>query len=442
MRIKFIVFLFFAFSIPSISFSQGFGWAALPNSPQADSINDGRFEDIYFVNAATGYIIGGGGKIYKTTSGGDTWVLLPQILPRRARCLGFFTADIGVAGTLDSNNILYRTSNGGQSWTQWSSGIFGTQPKGVCGISIIDSLNAYAVGRYYCPSNMIKTTNAGLSWFAVNIDTALMRSAIDCKFWTKDSGFVVGGYSPTSIYYNGKTSVLFTSNGGLTFERKYFSPPSRPHEWGWKIHFISRQVGYVSIEDISAGYFLKTTDGGMNWTSYAIAGQVNFEGIGFVNETTGWIGGWGSNHYMPTIETTNGGLNWHQAGWGFNVNRFRFINDTLAFSVGTRVYKYSRINTGVQQISYEIPENYSLSQNYPNPFNPITYIKYALRLHDFVTIKVYDAKGNEVAELVNEVQEPGAFSIKFDASNLPSGIYYYKLTSNQFQETRKMVLVK
>jgi hypothetical protein len=75
---------------------------------------------------------------------------------------------------------------------------------------------------------------------------------------------------------------------------------------------------------------------------------------------TGWIGGWGLNYYMPTIETTNGGVSWHAAGWGFNVNRFRFINDTLGYAAGTRIFKYMRTTVGVQQISSEVPENFSL----------------------------------------------------------------------------------
>lgn len=420
--------------------AQQFRWTQLPNSPIPDTA-DGRFEDLYFCNANTGFAIIQSGKVYKTTDAGSSWVNSAFTVDNN-RSVGFFTPSIGIIGTLDSNKLLYRTTNGGFNWTEISPSIQGVKPKGICGISIVDENTAYGVGRYYCPSNLIKTTNGGLNWVSIPIDTSLMRSAVDIKFWSADSGFVVGGYSPVNQYYNGRSVVLFTSNGGQTFERKWYSPASRPREWGWKIQFVNRQLGYVAIENFGAGYFLKTTDGGMNWTSFGIPGQVNFEGIGFINETTGWIGGWGSNYYMPTIETTNGGTSWHPAGWGFNVNRFRFINDTLAYAVGSRIFKYMRTTVGVQQISTEVPENFSLSQNYPNPFNPVTSIKYALHLVDYVTLKVYDATGNEVAVLVDGNQNVGVYSINFDASDLPSGVYYYKLIANQFQETRKMVLVK
>ena len=196
------------------------------------------------------------------------------------------------------------------------------------------------------------------------------------------------------------------------------------------------------IENFSLGFFLKTTDGGMNWTSTTINGQSNLEGIGFINETTGWIGGWGQNYNMPTIRTTNGGVSWHAAGWGINVNRFRFISDTLAYAVGTRIFKYMRLPVGIQPSATEVPEEISLSQNYPNPFNPVTTIKYTLWYVDHIKLTVYDAKGNAVALVIDEEQSAGRHSAKFDASNLASGIYYYKLESNQLQDTRKMVLIK
>ncbi|MBS1513811.1 MAG: T9SS type A sorting domain-containing protein [Bacteroidetes bacterium] len=423
------------------AWAQQFRWVELPNSPRPDSIIDARFEDMYFCDANSGYVITYTGNIYRTTDGGANWTSTSKLV-YAARSVGFFTPETGIVGTLDSTRVLFRTTNGGANWTDIMPSIQGVMPKGICGISIVDANTAYGVGRYFCPSNIIKTTNSGLNWISIPIDTSLMRSAVDVKFWSADSGFVIGGYSPTNQYSSGRSVVLFTSNGGQTFQRVWYSSAAQPNQWGWKIQFVNRQLGYIAIENFSAGYYLKTTNGGMNWTSFLIGGQYNFEGIGFINETTGWIGGWGTNYHMPTIETTNAGASWHQAGWGFNVNRFRFINDTLAYAVGHRVFKYMRQSVGIQQISSEVPENFSLSQNYPNPFNPTTQIKYALRLVDDVSLKVYDAKGNLVATLVDGFQEAGVYSITFDASELPSGVYYYKLIAKQFQETRKMVLVK
>lgn len=89
-----------------------------------------------------------------------------------------------------------------------------------------------------------------------------------------------------------------------------------------------------------------------------------------------------------------------------------------------------------------IPTRYDLAQNYPNPFNPVTKIKYALPLAGNVSIKIYDVLGKEVITLVNEYKKEGVYMVDFNAGNLASGIYFYKLESNGFVDTKKMILMK
>lgn len=98
--------------------------------------------------------------------------------------------------------------------------------------------------------------------------------------------------------------------------------------------------------------------------------------------------------------------------------------------------KESAINNS--QTQYE----YSLLQNYPNPFNPITKINYSIKLAGLVTLKVYDILGKEVASLVNEMKEPGSYLVTFSASNLPSGIYFYRISSDKYTETKKLIILK
>jgi hypothetical protein len=88
------------------------------------------------------------------------------------------------------------------------------------------------------------------------------------------------------------------------------------------------------------------------------------------------------------------------------------------------------------------PVTFFLEQNYPNPFNPSTTIKYSIPTSEFVTLKVYDVLGNEVANMVNEEKSAGTYELKFDAVSLVSGIYFYKLKSGNFIETKKMILLK
>ena len=89
-----------------------------------------------------------------------------------------------------------------------------------------------------------------------------------------------------------------------------------------------------------------------------------------------------------------------------------------------------------------LPEQFSLEQNYPNPFNPSTTINFSIPASDFVTLKVFNVLGSEVATLVNEQKEPGSYQVSFNANNYSAGIYFYNLSAGNFIETRKMILLK
>ncbi len=98
--------------------------------------------------------------------------------------------------------------------------------------------------------------------------------------------------------------------------------------------------------------------------------------------------------------------------------------------------------TSVNEDNLNVPTSFELSQNYPNPFNPSTSIKYSIPKNSFVSIKVYDIIGNEVRSLVNQDKAAGSYEIKFDASNMPSGVYFYSIQAGSFSQTKKMILMK
>jgi hypothetical protein len=100
------------------------------------------------------------------------------------------------------------------------------------------------------------------------------------------------------------------------------------------------------------------------------------------------------------------------------------------------------IPTGYQNISTETPSKYSLSQNYPNPFNPTTKIKFAMPKAGDAKVIVYDVMGREVQTLVNEKLQAGTYETSFDGSMLNSGVYFYKMTTDGFTETKRMILIK
>ncbi|MBX7047123.1 MAG: T9SS type A sorting domain-containing protein [Ignavibacteria bacterium] len=98
--------------------------------------------------------------------------------------------------------------------------------------------------------------------------------------------------------------------------------------------------------------------------------------------------------------------------------------------------------TSVENISSELPKEFELKQNYPNPFNPITKILFSLPKSGNALLKVYDINGKEVETLVDDQLSAGIYETSFNASSYPSGVYFYKLISNDFVQTRKMIVTK
>ena len=114
----------------------------------------------------------------------------------------------------------------------------------------------------------------------------------------------------------------------------------------------------------------------------------------------------------------------------------QFGNDIYIDSVCVRTL------TGIIPQTSLIPKTYSLSQNFPNPFNPTTLIKYGIPKQGLVKIVVYDVLGREVSTLINEVKQAGTYEINFNASNLSSGVYFYRITAGDFTDVKKMMLIK
>jgi hypothetical protein len=128
---------------------------------------------------------------------------------------------------------------------------------------------------------------------------------------------------------------------------------------------------------------------------------------------------------------------------------YSYTDDISSINISTILYRLKQIDfDGTYEYSFIVevdglvPDEYLLEQNYPNPFNPSTSIKYQMPENGFVTIKVYDMLGNEVATLVNEIQEAGNHSVEFDAATVSSGIYFYIMQAGNFTQTKKMTLLK
>lgn len=143
-------------------------------------------------------------------------------------------------------------------------------------------------------------------------------------------------------------------------------------------------------------------------------------------ESIGFVNGNGTSSSSNYYSFSDAGLT-----PGYYLYRLKIIDNDGSFEYSNQLY-----------INIEQPAVFSLSQNYPNPFNPVTLIQYQIPEKQFVTLKIYDALGVEVASLVNEEKEAGIYEVSFDASALTSGVYFYTLQSGSYMQTNKMLLLK
>jgi hypothetical protein len=200
-----------------------------------------------------------------------------------------------------------------------------------------------------------------------------------------------------------------TTDGGLNWE----SYQSDLLFWGNDIEFIPGNPADVWY---AADAVCFSSDTGRTWTEEFTLSNNKFWDIVFTDENNGWLIARSTTVPYPAriFRTTNGGF-----GGIVSVD-----NNAIDFK----------------------PDGFGLKQNYPNPFNPSTSIQYAVSSRQFVSLKVYDVLGNEVATLVNEEKPAGSYEVEFSTGlihqTLPSGIYFYQLRAGEFIQTKKMILLK
>jgi len=149
--------------------------------------------------------------------------------------------------------------------------------------------------------------------------------------------------------------------------------------------------------------------------------------------------------YSTVNSTPVAGMYWGRYGDLSNDDGCTYTAWTLTTAPPGRAntkFVYNPGPMGITNLNNEIPTTYALSQNYPNPFNPVTKINFALPKQGFVTMKIYDVLGREVRTLVNEVRNAGNYIVEFNANELASGVYFYKLEVNGFSDVKRMMLIK
>ena len=142
----------------------------------------------------------------------------------------------------------------------------------------------------------------------------------------------------------------------------------------------------------------------------------------------------------PGASNVNSGVEWMDNEMPFGVNHAFFLVDGPGIVMNN--FFGTQLPVSVEKLEDLLPAQYELEQNYPNPFNPSTKIRFTIPEAGLVSMKVYNLLGQEVAILVNEEQAVGVYEVTFDATQLPSGIYFYSINAGDFSATKKMILLK
>ena len=293
----------------------------------------------------------GSGAIHKTINGGNSWIKQKNSPGTYFRAVAFVNNQIGFAGNVGTNyfpnvtdaNPLYKTIDGGNSWTEVTSSITGTVPEGICAIQAVNANVIYAAGRVGGPPVIIKSVDGGASWVGKNLSPQC-EMILDIHFQSEDTGYVFAGTSADITEASAR--ILRTTDGGQNWTPVYTS--NRQFEIIWKASFPSPKVGYATIQSYNSSstqrYLVKTNDGGLTWNELPLVNNGTREfGIGFINDSVGWVGGENSGY-----QTINGGLTWTPVNLGQYANKFSIVNNTdgssTAYAIGLRLFK---MTTGI-----------------------------------------------------------------------------------------------
>jgi len=382
------------------------------------AVSEKTLSEIKFINSNTGYAVCGysSGDILKTTDAGETWV--SQISSYHTPMYGLsFTDELTgyIAGSID----IKKTTNGGTNWVNVYSS---TLNEIFTDIVFTNANTGYVIGSY---GRLKKTTNAGLNWTSATIPSNGSILTSIC-FVNENIGYSVGDNS----------TILKTTDAGLTWTAQ-----SSPFTFAYytSVDFVDENNGYIS----SGQGLLRTTNGGTEW-NVMNAPEGGYYKIQFRNNF-----GYAVSSDGKIVKTTDAGNSWIEQptvtdnglyALYFNTDNYVYAGGLLGSIVKT--IPTELIITGTGNNFTEIPRTFNLLQNYPNPFNPTTNLEFGISNLGFVSLKVYNMLGKEVATVVNENLNPGTYKYSFDGSGLSSGIYFYTLKTNGFSETKRMMLIK
>ena len=339
---------------------------------------------------------------------------------------------------------IYKSTDCGNSFLSLNSTV-----SNIVSYQFLDYI-AHPEGNYdtlYCLQNQQKTYNGGTTWDAMN-DVILVNRFIKVNP-ENHSMLLIGGetiiFGPslqTSFDYGDHWTVLPNMYS-------FFAGDNALHDMAFN------GTDWFAVGE---GVIGKTTDGGNSWNqllntwSYPAQWILYIFDIEFSPADKNKLYATGDGNEVckvPLLYSADYGMTWDTLSYNSIMKpniRCLAIKSTVGsdkvFLGGRGVYKYENVFSGVQDKESVKPNYYYLSQNYPNPFNPSTTFSFYLPKRSYATLKIFDLLGREVATIVSEELTAGNYSRKWNAGHIPSGVYFYRLQTGAFTETKKLVLLR
>jgi photosystem II stability/assembly factor-like uncharacterized protein len=449
---------------------------------------------MYIHPANPNFIIAGNdGGVYKSTNAGASWAFITSMPITQ-----FYTCDVDFqypnryyGGTQDNgtnrtltgnpngwqqiyggdgfyvlvdpsnNNYVYaeyqyggfaRSTNGGNNFSYGLNGVSGTDRFNWSTPFVIDPTNPAKL--YLGTHRLYKTTNRAVSWTPISPDLTNGLPTGNQVYGTITT--IASAPSDTNVVYVGTDdgNVWVTLDGGTNWTK--ISNPL-PVRWITRVAVnpYDAMTAYVTLSGYRYDEYLphvfRTTDAGANWQSISSNlpdAPVNDIVVDPDSTDRLYVGTDVGVFFSDSLGNT-----WNYLGENLpnapitDLVLHNLTRTLVAATFGRSIYSIDL--TPVTNTENEIAavNDFTLFQNYPNPFNPTTKIKFEIldqvrNDNALVTLKVYDILGNEIATLVNEEKSAGEYEVEFNATGLPSGIYFYQLREGNFAETKKMVLLR
>ncbi len=327
-----------------------------------------------------------------------------------------------------SPTILYPQANGGGFW--WNSSGETASDHLWSDIAYYRDIGGSGLDRVYTVYNYTTLHNIYLAW--------------SDNYGTSNTGSV--SITEANVTYGARIAF----NGGPTYRSGMVTYTRQFGGTDWDPYYQNTTTGGTTTGAWSGGFIDASTNRARSTDIIALRGANNLFRTAYAQDnpsaptaySNNWTGSaWGTIYPVSSIvlDTIYG-----KPRAGYTTGADNCLTIYSGGPLGVNVYDAILCSgtTGISGNNNGIPKTYALSQNYPNPFNPSTSIKFDIPRSGFVKLIVTDITGRQVASLVNQQLNAGSYDYSFDASNLASGVYFYKISVNDFVEVKKMVLIK